>query len=176
MKILIVGDPGVGKMTLAKNFSGHDFFKGGPPIFFLKESVIEKKSIKYQISVYKNTYQDFFYLGVLGGIIMFDITNRKTFDNLQKWVQEIWGKNGKGIIPIILLGNKIDLRDQYYDNTITKEIDQYCSKLNKVMKKHDYRVQYREVSAKMNLNVDIGDILDPLGRIYFNYLERQARR
>ena len=47
--------------------------------------------------------------GALGAIIMFDITNSESFRNAKAWIKKV--RKNIGDIPIILLGNKVDLEE-----------------------------------------------------------------
>jgi hypothetical protein len=44
--------------------------------------------------------------------MVFDLTNRDTFNNVRNWYSELFDFIGKKDIPIIIIGNKYDLRDQ----------------------------------------------------------------
>jgi len=82
-----------------------------------------------------------FYRGALLAILVFDITNRKSYDNIQLWVRET--KNNVGDIPMILAGNKNDLIDQ---RVIPKsEGEALAAELNS---------RYFETSAKTGENLD----------------------
>ncbi len=49
-----------------------------------------------------------YYRGSIGAILMYDITNRTSFNNLAKWMEET--KNyANEKLSIILVGNKSDL-------------------------------------------------------------------
>ena len=51
-----------------------------------------------------------FYNKADGALLVFDLTNKKTFENLDSWLTET--KNGVGSdIPMFILGNKMDLSD-----------------------------------------------------------------
>ena len=43
-------------------------------------------------------------------MLIFDLTNRKSFDNLNEWVKEAL-TNVEQQIPFVLIGNKLDLTD-----------------------------------------------------------------
>ncbi|XP_065882442.1 ras-related protein Rab-10-like isoform X2 [Dysidea avara] len=55
-----------------------------------------------------------------GILLTYDITNHKSFDNLTKWVQKLKQnvpQSEDAKVPIVLLGNKVDLDDQRVVNT-----------------------------------------------------------
>lgn len=50
-----------------------------------------------------------YYRGAMGALLVYDITRRNTFENLDKWVKELKNFAEEGIVTI-LIGNKCDLR------------------------------------------------------------------
>ncbi|MGY5852961.1 MAG: GTP-binding protein, partial [Candidatus Thorarchaeota archaeon] len=52
-----------------------------------------------------------YYSGAAGVVLVFDVTRRRSFTELQKWVQEAHESIG-GKVPILCVGNKIDLPDR----------------------------------------------------------------
>ena len=76
-------------------------------------------------------------------VVVFDLTNSKSFNDLKYWVQQLNDFTDQNLIKV-LLGNKSDI-----DNEIKihkEEIDKFCS-LN------DFT--YYETSAKLNQNIDV---------------------
>jgi len=57
-----------------------------------------------------------YYRGTIGAILVYDITCRKSFENIQKWIEEIktYALNDK--VTILLVGNKADLSQRYNFN------------------------------------------------------------
>ncbi|NVM02000.1 MAG: GTP-binding protein [Candidatus Helarchaeota archaeon] len=51
-----------------------------------------------------------YYKEARGCLVVFDVTNAASFDHVPKWVDELYGNVGP--IPVLLVGNKIDLVDQ----------------------------------------------------------------
>ena len=121
LKLVIIGDSGVGKSNYLYRFVEGEFcpvheatvgFDYKSKICYLPKS---KKNVKFQIwdtagqekymSINKNLFQR-----VQGIILMYDITVEKSYENLANWmtVVEQLAKN----IPLILIGNKIDLEKE----------------------------------------------------------------
>ena len=117
LKLVIIGDSGVGKSNFLFKYTEGQFselhvatvgFDYKSKIVTLPES---KKKVKLQIwdtagqekymSVNKNLFQR-----VQGIILMYDITQRETFERLNIWLNII--KQMTNDIPIILVGNKLD--------------------------------------------------------------------
>ena len=51
------------------------------------------------------------YKHCIGYLVLYDITNRKSFENVHKWIDNIQNKKHK-ITKIILIGNKCDLKNK----------------------------------------------------------------
>ena len=117
-KILIVGPPGVGKRNLTQRYCYNVF----DPLekltigvdFHVKTVEIHGKKIKLQIWDVAGEERFRFLLptytlGANAAMIIFDITKFKTVDQMYNWIQIIREKAGD--IPIMLIGNKLDLED-----------------------------------------------------------------
>jgi GTPase SAR1 family protein len=79
---------------------------------------------------------------VAGAFILFDLTNRNSFQKISFWINEIKEKGDNPNMPLVLVGNKLDLESK---RVITTEEAQ-------IIAKH-YDMQYFEVSAKTGENV-----------------------
>jgi len=86
-----------------------------------------------------------YYEGALGCLIVYDITRRRTFEELDRWINEFRAVTGDNT-SITLIGNKIDLEDQ---REVTKEeIAKFA--------KH-YGLPFYECSAKLG-----GDVVESI--------------
>ena len=117
-KILVLGDPSVGKSCFLIRYT-EDTFQDvylstiGMDCKYKDVILEEDKSIRLQIwdtagqdrfrSITKNLYK-----GAAGIMLIYDITNRNTFDNVKKCVNSIKEEVTSKVV-IILVGNKIDL-------------------------------------------------------------------
>jgi small GTP-binding protein len=52
----------------------------------------------------------FYYKGASGAIIVYDVTSKKSFNNLDRWFNNLYSQCNE--VPIILVGNKTDLVDE----------------------------------------------------------------
>ena len=156
IKLCIIGDSSVGKSNFLFKFIEGQF----SPLhvatigFDYKSRIITlpnfKKKVKLQIwdtagqekymSVNKNLFQR-----VQGVILMYDITFRETFERLNIWLNII--KQMTNDIPIVLVGNKLDLEDNEDDGRIIEygEGEDFA-------KENDF--DFFEVSAKNGTNVE----------------------
>ena len=121
-KILLVGLPGVGKRNLTQRYCYNVF----DPLdkltigvdFHVKTVEIYGKKIKLQIWDVAGEERFRFLLptytlGANAAMIIFDITKFKTIDQMYNWIQIIREKAGD--IPIMLIGNKLDLVENEKD-------------------------------------------------------------
>ncbi len=149
-KIIIIGESGVGKSGIFSRFTRNYFDLDTKATlgveFFSKSLKIKGKSIKAQ--VWDTAGQERFraltksyYKGAAGVLLVFDITNRDSFKNLDKWIEEVREHGEKDHVSI-LIGNKCDLESQRAIST------QEAMDLAK-----EYGLVYIETSAKENKNV-----------------------
>ena len=119
-KIVVVGDSGVGKSHLISRFSRDNFDmnqKSTIGVDFCSVDIpIDNKIIKIQIwdTAGQERYQSLttaYYRGSVGVMIVYDVTNRSTFDNIKKWYYQAINYTHDNI-KILLVGNKSDLANQ----------------------------------------------------------------
>ncbi len=94
-----------------------------------------------------------FYRGAQGAVIIFDVTNRETFNRATKWFNEL-SNYAEGKPKIVLVGNKIDLPNR----EISRE------EANKLAK--EYNCEFFEVSALEGFNVN--EIFESLTMSIYN--------
>ena len=88
--------------------------------------------------------------------MIFDVTRAETFNNLLTgWLEEVRKHVKAGPIPIVLLGNKIDLRNANDASHITTEAGQkLANELGTIYYGDNNPIIYLETSAKTGENVD----------------------
>ncbi|KAM9970819.1 hypothetical protein ACTFIR_002683 [Dictyostelium discoideum] len=103
-----------------------------------------------------------FYRGADCCFLCFDLNNLTSFENLEKWLNDFLLSTNYVNVPIIILGNKIDLINNNNNNneTISKEkIDEWCRKQQDKINNGNYynsyfcRIHYFETSAKESINI-----------------------
>jgi len=179
MKTVVCGDENVGKDEFFDVYCGEKFQSkymmtiGAK--FRLKEARVDGKAIKFQIWNLA-TRQRFgavrsvYYLGALGAILVFDVNQRESFDNLKLWIKEIFNHNGKGPIPLIIIGNRIELRINSSDHIADEIVQEYCKKLTEQVNQKSFEVKY----CPFMTNGDNPErIFDELARFYFSSLDKR---
>ena len=117
IKIIVVGDSGVGKTNLINRFASDKFDTNSKATigveFVYKTLKINKEVIKVEVwdTAGQERYRAItssYYKGAKGAIIVYDITNEDTFNNVESWMNEVT-KKGKTDMQFLLVGNKKDL-------------------------------------------------------------------
>ena len=127
LKIIIVGEPAVGKTSLVKKFVSGQFTKDyrssiGTNIYIKK--LLLKNKIETTLQLWDIAGQErwinmrrSYYHGAKGVIVVGDLTRKNTFDQIEDfWIPDI--KNFSSLAPILLLANKEDLPSSIKDHEI----------------------------------------------------------
>lgn len=119
-KVVVVGDSGVGKTNLIKRFINDTFNKDSKATvgveFLSKTYLINQEVFKIEIwdTAGQERYKSItaaYYKGAKGAMIVYDVTNQSSFDNVDKWANEIKEKAARNI-NLMIVGNKTDLTDK----------------------------------------------------------------
>ncbi|KAM3145999.1 hypothetical protein pb186bvf_001977 [Paramecium bursaria] len=150
-KILLIGNQEVGKSSILLRFADGCFNESYLPTigvdFKIKTINVKDKEVKLQIwdtagqERYK-TITSSYYKGANGVIIVFDITNRQSFVDIQNWLNEIKKYAVEGVIQV-LVGNKSDL-DQKREVSL-EEAQHLAQQLN---------TAYFEISSNDAINLE----------------------
>ena len=112
-KMVLIGDSGVGKTNLASRFAHNEFHadsKATIGVEFRSKTIeIDGKEIKAQIwdTSGQERYRavtSVYYRGALGALLVYDVSRRATFENVQQWLREIrckarWSKYSRSFLP-----------------------------------------------------------------------------
>eukprot|EP01103_Thecamoeba_quadrilineata_P003553 TRINITY_DN13316_c0_g1_i1.p1 TRINITY_DN13316_c0_g1~~TRINITY_DN13316_c0_g1_i1.p1 ORF type:complete len:209 (+),score=29.80 TRINITY_DN13316_c0_g1_i1:31-657(+) len=150
-KLLMIGDSGVGKSSLLVRFTDDTYAETYSCTlsvdFKIRTIMMDGKRIKLQI--WDTSGQERFrsitssyYRGALGVIVVYDVTNQETFDNVKAWFDEI-EKNVSPTVSKLLIGNKSDLEsERVVSSTTGKELA------------NNLQIPFLETSAKTAANVE----------------------
>lgn len=119
-KLLLIGDSGVGKSCLLLRFADdtytNDYISTIGVDFKIKTVDLDGKTVKLQIwdtagQERFRTITSSYYRGAHGIIIVYDVTDQESFNNVKTWLQEIDRYGTAGVLKL-LVGNKNDLTDK----------------------------------------------------------------
>ena len=120
LKVVVVGDSGVGKTNLIKRFITNTFTQNSKATvgveFMSKSYRINQQVFKIEIwdTAGQERYKSItaaYYKGAKGALVVYDTTSKASFENIDKWMAEIKEKSTKEL-KIMIIGNKTDLKDE----------------------------------------------------------------
>jgi len=146
------GDSTVGKTYLTRRYIKDpkiDYTLTTIGVEFLKTKRILSDGNKYKVTIYDTAGQERYRSISLnsmrhcdGVILVYDITNRESFNSISTWMNNIYDIKEKDF-PLILIGNKSDLKNQ---REVTTEEGLEAAE--------QYKIKFFETSAKEGINVE----------------------
>ena len=151
LKYVIIGDSGVGKSNILLKYTNGTFsdeFKATVGFEFGAKNIEIKKTI-YRIQIWDTAGQENFrsiarayYKNSVCACIVYDITNRNSFNSVQEWIDDCTKQTPKTIL-LLLIGNKNDLNDKR--EVQYEEGEEFAKKKNMI---------FLETSAKTGNNIN----------------------
>ena len=151
LKFIVIGDSSVGKSNILLRYTQNEFnqeYQSTIGVEFGAKNIKINNKI-YRIQIWDTAGQENFrsitrayYKNSVCALVVYDITKRESFENVQSWIQDCRNQSPKTII-MILVGNKNDLeneRDVSFD-----EGEQFAKNNNMI---------FYETSAKTGKNVN----------------------
>jgi len=151
MKLIVIGDSGVGKSCLLVRFAddtfSHSFISTIGIDFKVRTMKVDDKVVKLQL--YDTAGQERFrtittayYRGSHGILLVYDVTDERSFQNVRSWISSM--------PPIadtackLIIGNKCDMEDK---RAVSTEMGQQFAK--------ELGLSFVETSAKANTNIEL---------------------
>ncbi len=190
-KVVLLGDGSVGKTSIKKRFVGLQFegtyMATMGADFTIKEHKYKTSDgnniiLKFMIwdlagQTRYNAVRPHYYVGSHSALLIYDVTNFNSVDSILNWVTE-FKKTVHHSVPITLIGNKVDLRDDlnvpgltYEDGLkLSHKVNDLVSKLDSQAGNYNYfKVNFYETSAKTGANIN--QAFDSLAEhLYMRYL------
>ena len=152
-KVLILGDSFVGKTNMLKRFLNDEFDMNTKETvgveFGSKNFILGEKEDIVKAQIWDTAGQEryrsvtkAYYKGAKGALLVYDITRKSTFENIDSWLIDLRTNADKDIL-ILLIGNKSDLNN-------TREISEEEART----KAEQYNIAFLETSAKTGDNID----------------------
>ncbi|XP_028669810.2 ras-related protein Rab-26 [Erpetoichthys calabaricus] len=152
-KVMLVGDSGVGKTCLLVRFKDGAFLAGSfistVGIDF-RNKVLNVDGVKVKLQMWDTAGQERFrsvthayYRDAHALLLLYDVTNKSSFDNIQAWLTEIHEYAQQDVV-LMLLGNKADAT---HERVVKREDGEKLAK--------EFGVPFMETSAKSGLNVEL---------------------
>ncbi len=151
IKLLLLGDQAVGKSSLILRYADNEFNLNimGTAGVDLKRKNVKINNENVKVNIYDTAGHERFkqiaksqYKGTEGIIIIYDVTDKKSFDNVSIWMNHIKENSDTGV-EIMLVGNKIDRTSERQVQTE-----------DGLALSQKYGVNFMETSAKTGDNVD----------------------
>lgn len=119
LKFLLIGGSGVGKSCLLTRFVDDTFspsFVSTVGIDFKIRSIVLASGGRVKLQIWDTAGQErfrtitkAFYRGAMCVFLVFDVTDKQSFDSLPLWLDEVTHNGVDDTVPRILIGNKCDL-------------------------------------------------------------------
>ena len=159
LKITIVGSSNVGKTSIIKRYIENKFDEASTKATIIAEFKAKKINIdpftEAELQIWDTAGQEIYrsvtknYLHDSNGIlIVFDLTNEKTFEDLDSWIEDINNTVDEKVTKI-LIGNKSDLPEKKIS---FEQASKYAE---------EHKMKYQIVSAKNGINIDL--LFDMIG-------------
>ncbi|XP_056413345.1 ras-related protein Rab-42 [Hyla sarda] len=151
-RVLLLGDSGVGKTSLLRRYTEEEFTDTTGPtvgVDFCSRIEEPEPGVKVRLQFWDTAGQEryravtrSYYRNAACVILLFDLTEHKTFDSIQNWYQEVAERAQPPPLLFLLLGTKSDMRGQ---RSVPREEAQTLA--------DSIRAPYLETSARTGSNV-----------------------
>ncbi|MFX0073222.1 MAG: GTP-binding protein [Candidatus Hermodarchaeota archaeon] len=162
IKIILLGDGRVGKTSLKSTYLGKGFQERYLPTLGAEISIkkMEIQNLPIVCNIWDlagqpkfNRIRGPYYVGATAAILVYDITHSSTLYNLKEWIKEMQKRVRIESIPLLIIGNKIDLRETASTQVTTEEGQTFVETLKNELKGNK-SIYFLETSAKTTINVN----------------------
>ena len=152
LKLLLIGDSGVGKSCLLLRYSEDSFTSSFITTigidFKIKSITVGDSKVKLQIwdtagQERFRTITTAYYRGAMGILLVYDVSDDASFSNVRNWMRQI-DQNATENVTRVLIGNKSDITGS--DRKVTSEQGKKLA--------GEFGIKFYETSAKTNIGVD----------------------
>ncbi|MFW9778607.1 MAG: Rab family GTPase [Candidatus Heimdallarchaeota archaeon] len=182
LKIVLIGDGGVGKTAIRERYLGKGFkaqylLTIGAD-FAMRDDNINSQAVRFQIwdlagQQRFDAVREVYYKGSVGALLVYDVTRPDSYFNTPKWINELWSNNGRGRVPIVVVANKIDMRELSDDTVSSEQGRIFTERLTKLTAPEGFTCHFIETSAKTGVNIQAAFAL--LGSNIMAFVDKQRR-
>ena len=172
IKLLLIGDSGVGKSCLLLRYSDDSFTSSFITTIGIdfKIKTIMCGDAKVKLQIWDTAGQERFrtittayYRGAMGILLVYDVSDETSFVNVRNWMRQI-DQNAAENVNRVLIGNKCDVdpseRVSCCDSYALESFSYFLYSMQKIPTEKgkalaaEYGIKFFETSAKLNVNVD----------------------
>ena len=144
VKILTIGESGVGKTCVLRRFVENKFLKNHLATIGIdfKTRVIDVNGLNIKLKIWDTAGQERFrnitnqyYKGADGILLVYDVTDEESYNKIHDWMDQITSNTDNEDIGLVLLGNKCDMEQR----TVTEQMGKDLA--------NDLKISYYETSA-----------------------------
>ncbi|MHA2503689.1 MAG: Rab family GTPase [Candidatus Kariarchaeaceae archaeon] len=166
LKIVLGGRWGVGKSSIRRHIisGGQDRFKHkylptiGSDFSFMETDIAGNR---YRLLLWDlageerfRQFRSLYFQAASASLLIFDLTDRESFDILDSWVDDLQSQTPQGGVPVVLIGNKLDLiLDDSEICVSTAEIDAAISRFEEKLN-NQFKIPYLRTSAVTGQSID----------------------
>lgn len=161
LKLVIIGQPAVGKTSLRRIFMGEKFRGNYLPtlgadfsLYVMHYNQQKIKTTLWDLSgqiKFKNVHPQY-YLGSHGAIVLYDIHSTNPEEELMAWIDTYMNNVGKFVGPVLVIQNKIDLIPEQQEANFTMDHNDLVKKL-RIYYENKLDIYSAQTSAKTGENV-----------------------
>jgi small GTP-binding protein len=166
-KVLLLGDSTVGKTCFLLRYCDKTFEDAHLTTVGLDyrlKSMVLKNGKNVKLQIWDTAGQDRFraitknyYKGANGIILIYDVTNLQSYENVKNWIAQIKESANQNVI-IYLVGNKIDIKEE--DRCVKTEDGKKLAE--------EFKLPFFESSAKIGININeiFEQIVEKIDEVY----------
>lgn len=164
IKCVVIGDPGSGKTSLRRKFIGESFDTNylqtiGSDFSY---QVVKHETRDIGLALWDlagqpqfKSVHSLFYKGAAAIIVVYDVAHEESFLNVPKWISDFITQTNVDDLPLLLIGNKIDLLDENLKGVDETRQNQMVQQLRENTD-FNFEISSIRTSAKSGVNVNEG--------------------
>ena len=176
-KVLLLGDSTVGKTCFLLRYCDKTFedaHMATVGLDYRLKSVVLKNEKNVKLQIWDTAGQDRFraitknyYKGANGIILIYDVTNLQSYENVKNWIAQIKESASQNVI-VYLVGNKIDVKEE--DRCVKTEDGKKISE--------EFNLPFFESSAKLGININeiFEKIVEKIDEVYSKLEPQKATK